>query len=156
MGNATQTKIPFVKFIFKFTAPDRLATSAIPQRIPSLNHKSFDYTMKYKIVIITVPAMCSEVLHSFRTLFWIQSQVNVTHRSMQHLKYDAFIRGGWSMGGKSNKKSSSSQVKKSNFEKTFPSSTKLRSNIPDYLAMMSQQFSLDLIQTKALLVAVFH
>uniref|UniRef100_A0A0A9D1Y6 Uncharacterized protein n=1 Tax=Arundo donax TaxID=35708 RepID=A0A0A9D1Y6_ARUDO len=61
----------FVKFIFEFCAPDRLPTSAIPQRIPCLNHESFNYTMKYKIVVITIPAMGSEVLHSFWTLFWI-------------------------------------------------------------------------------------
>lgn len=69
--NRERTKVPFVKFIFEFTAPDRLPTSAVPQRIPSLNHESFDYTMKYKIVIISIPAMGSEVLHSFWTLFWI-------------------------------------------------------------------------------------
>ena len=78
-------KLPFVKLVFKLPSPNRLSSSAIPQRISSLYHKTFDDTMKNKIVIIAISAVCSKILHSFWTFFRIQSQLNVTHCGMKNL-----------------------------------------------------------------------
>lgn len=80
-----QKLLPFVKFILKFPSPDRLPTSAISQRISSLNHEAFNDPMKNEIIVILIPAVCCKVLHSFWTFFWVKFHMNVTHCRMQNL-----------------------------------------------------------------------
>lgn len=80
-----QKLLPFVKLILKFPSPDRLSTSAISQRISSLNHETFNDPVKNEIIVILIPAVCCKVLHSFRTFFWIKFHMNVTHCRMQNL-----------------------------------------------------------------------
>ncbi len=66
------------KFIFKFPSPDTRATRTISKRIPSLNHKLGDDTMKNDPFKVSTPSMSNKVLHSFRNLLREEADVNVT------------------------------------------------------------------------------
>ena len=56
-----------MELILKIMAPDTGATRTVATRISSLNHKPANDTMENHIVVVSITAVHSEVLHSLGT-----------------------------------------------------------------------------------------
>ena len=57
-----------VKLVLKLPSPDALPSGAIALGISALDHKALDDTVKDSSVVVPIPRVSAEVLHSLWTL----------------------------------------------------------------------------------------
>lgn len=87
------TKVP-IKFINKILSPNRLSTSSISIRITSLNHKTFNYSMEYMSIIISILCMCCKVFNSKRSYISKKLNCNISS-SCSNNSYWTYTSSFW-------------------------------------------------------------
>lgn len=77
--------VPLVEFVLKFTTPNGLPPSSVPQRVACLDHEALDDSVEEEAIIVTILAMGGEILDSSWALFRIELQLDVTHGGVEDL-----------------------------------------------------------------------